>query len=288
MTSSVKELVRQVLPPFMIAGWRRLRTSDAKPVLEYAPGGWDTLVGGDHGWDRDTVVRAEAAKWADFRRNLEGTGPLGFSHEHIDLDVTRDVYFHNIHLTYAYVLSLAAQAQTELSVLDWGGGLGHYYLLGQAVLPNVRLQFNCRDVPLMCEAGERLCPDVKFYADDSCLDDRYDLVMINGSLGYFKDWKQLLARLCDSAGRFLFLTRVLTVRDSPTFVVLQRTDVYGYHSDMLTQVFNHDEVIDLVRGRGLTLVREFVVGEGPTVAGAPEQCRDCGWLFERRTQANGS
>jgi putative methyltransferase (TIGR04325 family) len=280
--SGVKNLVRQILPPFVLSVLRRLKRSEAQPVLQYAPEGWNTLPPDtENGWDREVVVRAEAAKWGEFRRNLAGAGPLGFSHEHTDLTATRNVYFHNVHLTFAYVLSLAAQQKKELSVLDWGGGLGHYYLLGRAVLPDVLLQFDCREVPLMCEQGKQLCPEVTFYSDDACLNKSYDLVMVNGSLGYFKDWKDVLASLCDAVGKYLFLTRVLTVRRSPSFVVLQRTDVYGYNSDMLTQVLNEDEVLNIVRDRGLRLMREFVVGEGPTIVGAPEQCRDCGWLFER-------
>lgn len=288
MNSRAKDLVRQILPPFVLAVLRQLKRSDAQPVLQYAPEGWNTVPpGSENGWDRDIVVQAEAAKWDQFRRNLEGTGPLGFSHEHTDLTVTRNVDFHNVHLTFAYVLTLAAQQKKELSVLDWGGGLGHYYLLGRAVLPNVQLQFDCREVPLMCEQGKELCPEVTFYSDDACLDKTYDLVMVNGSLGYFKDWKDVLARLCDSVGKYLFLTRVLTVQRSPSFVVLQRTEVYGYNSDMLTQVLNEDEILGIVRERGLRLVREFVVGEAPTIVGAPEQCRDCGWLFERAQAATG-
>jgi putative methyltransferase (TIGR04325 family) len=286
VNSRAKDFVRQILPPFALAVLRRLKPSDALPVLQYAPEGWNTLPPeSENGWDRDIVVQAEAEKWDQFRRNLESTGPLGFSHEHTDLTVTRNVAFHNIHLTFAYVLTLAAQQKKELSVLDWGGGLGHYYLLGRTVLPNVHLQFDCREVPLMCEQGKKLCPEVTFYSDDACLNKRYDLVMVNGSLGYFKEWKDVLAGLCDSVGKYLFLTRVLTVRRSPSFVVLQRTEVYGYNSDMLTQVLNEDEVMSVVRDRGLRLVREFVVGEGPTIVGAPEQCRDCGWLFERAQPA---
>lgn len=284
--TQIGKLARQVLPPFVLGGLRRLKRSTDQPVLRYAPKGWDTpLSGGENGWDNERVVKVEAAKWNEFRRNLEGTGPLGFSHEHTDLTETRNVYFHNIHLTFAYVLSLAAQHKAEVSVLDWGGGLGHYYLLGKSLLPDLNLKFDCRDVPLMCARGEKLCPEVTFCSDDKCLDNRYDLVMVNGSIGYFKEWKDVLARLCDAADRYLFLTRVLTVPHSPSFVVLQRTDVYGYNSDMLTQVLNEDEVLSVVRDRGLTLVREFVVGEGPTIVDAPEQCRDCGWLFERAQPA---
>ena len=152
-----------MLPPFVLAGFRRLKRADAKPTLQYAGDGWNTLSAeGETGWDRDNVVRAEAAKWDQFRKNLEGAGPLGFSHEHTDLTSVRNVYFHNIHLTFAYVLTLAAQQKKELSVLDWGGGLGHYYLLGRKVLPDIRLRFDCRDVQLMCEQGKQLCPEVRF------------------------------------------------------------------------------------------------------------------------------
>jgi len=286
MNTRIQELIRQVLPPFVLAGLRRVRKPVSPPVLEYAPRGWDTPIENDNcGWDNDSVVQAEAAKWDDFLRNVEGVGPLGFSHEHTDLTVTRNVSFHNIHLSYAYVLSLAAHCRNEISVLDWGGGLGHYYLVGRALLPEVHLSYHVCEVPRMCERGKLLCPDVIFHAGDDCLQRKYDLVMINGSLGYFKDWKDKLGRLCDSVAHYMFLTRVLVVRQVPTFVALQRTEVYEYNSDMLTQVFNEEEVLRVVKDHGLRLVREFVVGDGPTVAGAPEQCRDCGWLFTRSAPA---
>ena len=278
----MRELIRQVLPPFLLSGLRRIRKSRVLPVLEFAPKGWDTVIAnGNRGWDCDSVVKAEAAKWDQFQKNLSGAGPLGFSHEHTDLTVTRNVAFHNIHLSYAFVLSLAARGRDRISVLDWGGGLGHYYLLSKSLLPDLALDYHVREVPRMCEAGALLCPQAIFHADDDCLDRKYDLVMVNGSLGYFSDWKEVLARLCAGVGRYLFLTRVLTVRKAPSFVALQRTQVYDYNSDMLTQIFNEYEVLDVVHTQGLRLLREFVVGDGPTVAGAPEQCRDCGWLFQQ-------
>jgi putative methyltransferase (TIGR04325 family) len=286
MNPRIQELIRQVLPPFVLAGIRRVRRPAVAPVLEYAPCGWDTPIeNNNHGWDNEKVVQAEAAKWGDFRRNVEGQGPLGFSHEDTDLTITRNVSFHNIHLSYAYVLSLAAQGRNEISVLDWGGGLGHYYLLGKALLPDVRLNYHVREVPRMCEQGKALCPDVTFHPDDDCLNRKYDLVMINGSLGYFKDWKDVLGHLCGSVGKYMFLTRVLVVQRVPTFVALQRTQVYDYNSDMLTQVFSEAEVLNLIKDHGLQIVREFVVGDGPTIVGAPEQCRDCGWLLSRSAGA---
>jgi putative methyltransferase (TIGR04325 family) len=284
VSEPLKKAVRLLTPPILLAAVRRLRGRNEMALLEYAPQGWQTSLdrnSSNQGWNVETIVAVEKEKWNGFCHNLEGPKPLGFSHEDNDLSIVRSSYFHNIHITYAYVLALAARYKSRLSLLDWGGGLGHYYLLGRAVLPEVEIEFHCREVPLMCEQGNELCPEVNFHADDTCLERNYDVVMINGSLGYFPDWQNLLARLCGTAKDYLFLTRVLVVEQSPTFVARQHTDVYNYNSEMLTQVFNRNEVLQTVAATGFQLVREFVVGPGPTVAGAPEQCLDCGWLFKR-------
>jgi len=281
-SANVRTFVKTLVPPILARHLARLWPSSERPVLEFHPGGWQVSPQEGHdGWNTSSVVDAEAEKWEAFKNNLEGTGPLGFSHESTDLEVTRNLFFHNVHISFAYVLSLAARQVSAVSLLDWGGGLGHYYLLGKALLPDVPLDFNCRDVPLMCERGRELNPQVRFYDDDSCLDKTYDLVMINGSLGYFENWRELLISICKSVKHYLFLTRVLTISDCRSFVALQRTEVYNYNSLMLTQVFNETELLSIVSQSGLRLVREFVVGDGPTIVDAPEQCRDCGWLFIR-------
>ena len=284
MPSPLTKILKLLTPPILVDVARRLRRGNTRALLEYAPDGWEDATacdGGAQGWNVEKIVAVEKEKWSAFCQNLEGSKPLGFSHEDTDLSINRNPYFHNIHVSYAYVLALLARHKDKISVLDWGGSLGHYYLLGRAVLPEVEIDFHCREVPLMCAQGKELCPDIHFYEDDSCLERDYDLVMINGSLGYFPNWKELLARLCGAAKDYLFLTRVLVVEHSRSFVARQHTDVYDYDSELLTQVFNRREVLQTVAGTGLELVREFVVGPGPAVAGAPEPCSDCGWLFRR-------
>lgn len=278
----LRKLGRSLLPPLVARSLAPLWPSREQATLEYFPGGWDASNSVTvQGWDNEIIVEAERDKWKAFVDNLREPGPVGFSHEHADPTVVRSVSFHNIHLTYAYVLARTARQKEELSVLDWGGGLGHYYALGKAMLPDLKLRFDCRDVPLICKAGRELCPEVRFFDDDSCLSNRYDLVMVNGSLGYFPDWRELLVKLTKTVKQYFFLTRVLAVNEVPSFVVLQHTTAYNYNSDMLTQVFNEGELLDVLQMGGLKLVREFVVGDGPTISGAPEQCRDCGWLFEQ-------
>jgi putative methyltransferase (TIGR04325 family) len=162
-------------------------------------------------------------------------------------------------------------------VLDFGGALGHYYQLGKAVLPGVALDFHCREVPLMVEAGRKANPDVHWYADESYQNRTYDLVMINGSLQYIRDWAGVLRQLARLVAGYLLLTRIPIVESGPSFLAVQRI----YNTELLHQQFNQGAVLGVMESTGLERVREFVVGDRPYIKNAPEQCELRGWLFKK-------
>jgi putative methyltransferase (TIGR04325 family) len=230
------------------------------------------------------VIDTEKAKWDIFCQNLKGSGPLGFSHEHTDPFVIRNPNFHNVHISYAYVLALAAHKKDSISVLDWGGALGHYYLVGKAVLPDVDIDFHVKEVPLMAKAGEQLNPEVHWYDDETCLEREYDLVMMTGSIPYMEDWVDVLHRIARSIKKYLFVSRLPVIQNSPSFVAIQRL----YNSQMLHQLINQTEFLETVKETGLSLVREFVVGDRPYVKGAPEKCEVRGWLFKKEKESKFS
>ena len=87
-----------------------------------------------------------------FLRLLEGTGPLGVAHE-APVPSNEDYSAHNTLMAYAYVLALAARNTDALSMLDWGGGIGHYLAISRVLLPEVRLAYHCKEVPLLCQGG---------------------------------------------------------------------------------------------------------------------------------------
>lgn len=252
------------------------------PPLTYAPDGWNARLDGpgSQGWNFEGVVDAERKKWDAFRRNLSGTGPLGFSHEYEDPTVVRNVSFHNIHTTFAYVVALASRMKSSISVLDYGGGLGHYYLLARAVLPEVSFEFHCKEVPGIAEAGKSLLPEVRWHSDDACLERTYDLVMVNGSLQYMENWKEMIGRIARSAENYFLLTRVPVVDRAASFVTVQRE----YDTRMLHGIFNRRELLDAVAATGLREVRELVVGDRPYTKKAPEQPELRGWLFRRAAE----
>jgi len=258
--------------------WRAARVL-LLPPLTYAPDGWETRIEElpSKGWNFEGIVETEKMRYESFRRNLAGTGPLGFSHEHDDPSESRNVSFHNIHMTFAYVVALASRGKSAISILDYGGGLGHYCLLAKAVVPGLEFEFHCKEVPRFAEAGRNLLPEVAWHTEDTCLDRTYDLVMVNGSLQYLDDWKAALGRLARSTGDWFLLTRVPVVERAPTFATVQG----AYGTKMLHRVFNREELLGAVTETGLVLTREFVVGDRPYARSAPEQPELQGWLFRR-------
>lgn len=162
-------------------------------------------------------------------------------------------------LAFGYVLALAAQGKTRVSMLDWGGGPGHYAVLGRALLPGVELEYHSRDLGSPVALGRELLADDFFHDDDRCLDRMYDLVVASSSLQYWQDWQSTLVALAGATGGYLYVTRVPVALTAPSFVVLQRAQRYGYDTEFLGWVLNRDALLDAARAAGLALVREVIL-----------------------------
>jgi putative methyltransferase (TIGR04325 family) len=240
------------------------------PEWEYVAEGWARPV---PGWDVESILALYEAKWPPFLRALEGAGPLGVNHEAPVEQIERadDVAAHNLLVSFAYVLALAARGRDRVSLLDWGGGIGHYLAIARAVLPEVELDYTCRDLPLLAARGRELFPEARFADDDSVLEERYDLVVASSSLQYAEDWSGTLGRLAGATGEYLYVTRVPLALRARSFVVLQRAQRHGYGTEYLGWVLNRDELLGAARACGLRLVREFLLDARFDAEGAPER-----------------
>jgi putative methyltransferase (TIGR04325 family) len=189
-------------------------------------------------------------------------------------------------MTFAYCLALASRSTHRVTVLDWGGGLGFSYLLSRALLSDeVELEYHCKEIPSVCQAGRAAVPEVSFCDDDACFERTYDFVVASSSLQYCEDWTGLLQRLARSCSGYLLLTRVPVVQVEPSFVVLQRAP--AFRTECLSWVFNRHELLDTASRSGVTLVREFLLGYQPVVVGAPEQDETRAYLFRATTPDAG-
>jgi putative methyltransferase (TIGR04325 family) len=184
---------------------------------------------------------------------------------------------HTKYILFGYVLALAARHQTKVSVLDYGGNLGDYYWLGRALVPGVELDYHCKELPKVAEAGRRLTPEVIWHIDDSVLTGSYDLVMFSGCIQCLPNWQDILFRAGQSARAYLLLADVPTVRDVPAYIVTHRER----ERTNLQILMNRSEIVGTVERAGLRLVREFAMGPHPPIANAPEQPMCLGWLFQR-------
>jgi putative methyltransferase (TIGR04325 family) len=174
-------------------------------------------------------------------------------------------------LAFGYVLALAARGKTRLSMLDWGGGPGHYAVLARALIPDVELDYHSRDLPPLAALGRELLPEDSFHSDDSVLGRRYDLVVASSSLQYAEDWHSTLAALAAATQVYLYVTRLPVALTAASFVVLQRAQAYGYETEYLGWVVNRDELLEQAAAAGLTLVREVILPAWLSAAGAPEE-----------------
>jgi putative methyltransferase (TIGR04325 family) len=244
--------------------------------VEYVPHGWYALPG----WNDPSVVEAQEKHWPVIVRNLEGTGPLGVSH--LPWHSSRELRpAHNVMMSYGYVLARAAHHKDRIAILDWGGGLGHYHLYTQALLPEIAVDYHCYELPAFCQAGRKLQPQIRFYEDESELTgNQYDLVLSSSSLHYCEDWRAGLAKLAALTREFLYIARLLCVREAPTYVALDRAYRDGYR-EFLSWCINRTELITCAEASDLQLVREFVFDEPITVRGAPEHPETRGFLFRR-------
>ena len=134
-----------------------LATAAPPPEWEYVPEGFER---GAKGWDVQAISDAYREKWPSYLAAIEGPKPLGVYHEVVSGEAVtaEDHSAHNMLVSYGYVLALAARQREQISVLDWGGGIGHYLPLSRALLPGVEIDYHCKDVPVLASMGGSCSP----------------------------------------------------------------------------------------------------------------------------------
>lgn len=238
----------------------------APPEWEYVPEGWRREA---KGWEVDAVARAYREKWAAYLDAIESPKPLGVYHE--SPEVSHDDFSaQGMLLSFIYVLGLASRARPRISVLDWGGGLGHYYALSRMLVPGLELDYHVKETPAVVAQGREVLPDVTFHEDEACLGRTYDLVFASSSLQYEEDWQALFARLAGAADRYLYVARLPVAVKSDSFVVLQRAHAYGYETEYLGWVVSRPELFERAAAAGLGFLREFLLDARFSAPGAPE------------------
>jgi len=104
---------------------RRLLGYVYPPEWEFAPKGWRSVEPGMTGWNTSGIIEAESNRWDKVVAALADPSPLCVSHESPSVVESGNVAFHNIVMSFGYVLGRATWEKSSISVLDWGGGIGY-------------------------------------------------------------------------------------------------------------------------------------------------------------------
>jgi putative methyltransferase (TIGR04325 family) len=299
---TLKELAKRCLPPIIIEGARRslkgygrLQESEQGnvPEWEYVPDGWGRKDPRVKGWNVESILETQRANWPDLLHMVQGNGPLAAAHRlegayEASAPSDNDYAAHNTIMAYAYVIARASWKKDRISLLDWGGGIGQYYLISKALLPEIEIEYHCKDVPILCQGGREFLPEVRFYEkEEECFARTYDLVLASSSLHYSEDWKSIAEQLALATRSYLYITRFPIVHQLPSFAVLQRPYRYGYQTEYLCWFLNRQEFLTHMRSLEMDFIREFLIYERPHVHKAPEQGEYRGFLFRpRRGQIN--
>jgi len=281
MTISLRHTLRSLLPPVLFAMLTNIAHGRGlRPQWEVLPGGWPTPEQMPVAFAHPSVAARQKATWNRFLTLASGTGPLGIPHESRNM-VNDELYSHNTVMSFAYVLARLAHQKTQFSILDWGGGLGYYYVFARQLMPQLCLDYHCRDLDVLCQIGSTTLPDITFHSNDAtCLHRPYNLVLVSGVLQYIEDWKATITTLASGSSPYLFVTRVPIVATSRSFVVIQRPYQHGYKTDFVHWVWNRADFLAHLASLGVKPVREFFLHEMPPFHGAPEQCKYYGFLFQ--------
>ncbi len=273
-----RSAVSQWVPPALVTRARRalrgIRPESAS--WEYAVDGWDHRTG--WGSDREVaqVVARYRAKLPEFRAAIRRPQPIGVPTTPARGTVAT-VGDQNLILQFGYALALASRGRERVRVLDWGGGVGFLSLIAGELLPGVVLDFHVKELPAICAAGRELMPHVVFWADERCLDERFDLVIASSSFQYVEGWRALLSGFARSveSGGCLLLQQVPTALGVGSFIVRQ----YAYGGSFTSWVFGREELLDAARSARLALLREFLDESHGTIGGAPADWVSRGYLL---------
>lgn len=248
---------------------------------EYLNDCWPTTDDRDQGYDTQDRIDKLRKNWDSFLAKYKGTKPLGSLVGTFN-PATPNNLEQNIFMTYASILGLANRKKEKLSILDWGGGCGDYYLISKALFPEVQLDYHIKELPLVCQAGRELLPEVSWSEDEKkCFERSYDLVLVSGSLQYSQNWQSILKKLNDVCNSYLYFTRIYVVHQTNSYVVIQR--ISGINAECLCWVLNSRELLNYTQSLGMKLVREFLIDWMIFPHKAPEPFEVAGFLFRPET-----
>lgn len=153
---------------------------------------------------------------------------------------------------------LAAEADTNIRILDFGGGQGSSFLQLITSLPDPNIvEFHIIESVAVCQRARQVYHEfdnLYFHNEMPHGNDKFDIVHAGSSLHYVADWRTILKEFVSYKPRLLILSG-LTAGDIETFVTSQ--NYYG--SKIPVWFWNVNEVISAVESLSYSLIYKSVL-----------------------------
>lgn len=282
MRAKTAKRIKQFIPPILLNFCLKYSGYIGLASWEYVPEGF-SYKNKSKGWDVESIADLQLNKWAKYSERIKSVKALGINHESDDY-INNNPFFHNLSVSFAYVLTLAGLNKKNINFLDWGGGIGHYGLLAEELTRPAGLDINyyCYDFDVFGNKGRQANAEYIYFSNDTMYTTvKFDLIMASSSIWYEKDWRNGIDKILKYNTEYLYITRMIFITDKPSYVAIQRPKSMGYDTEYLFWVINKSELIKYVAESGFNLIREFEFGKTMPVFKAPEQGSMQGFLFKK-------
>lgn len=172
----------------------------------------------------------------------------------------------------ALVVATLFASQAQVSVLDFGGGMGYEYLniLAKVPLAEQGLLYSIVEgaqtiahLPAEIHTLDKL----SFFTNLDDVTSHFDMVHVGSTLQYVDDWQGLLHRLIDIADATFFVFSDLLAGDIPTFITRQ----YYYGSHIPMRFLNHQDIIHCMQKLGFEALYKAKYNPRPALGYYPNE-----------------
>ncbi len=240
--SNILTQVNQLFPRINLKkGTRSLESEEMNESLKT-----NNSSAGLLGWDDLSIVLSRVEQIKEIKGSLQSHLPLG-----------KTKADHHNFITFGYVLGLVA-TKDKISILDWGGAFGHYYLYAKRLFPKLEIEYTCKELPDTINYGKQYNKEINFINNDQeAVSKTYDLVFASSSLQYSDDWQKTLYQLGTAAKNYLFIARIHLIIEE----ISQRVAEEAYGKNINSWLINRTEFYQEFTKNGFIKSQEFYTFE---------------------------
>ena len=154
------------------------------------------------------------------------------------------------------IVAMMLNNQSQIDILDFGGGLGIGYMTLKESIVNARQKINYTilELPEICKQGKELHKDEINFLDNFPDTNEFQLIHSSSAIQYIEDWQNLIKKLCSYNAKYILMSDVFA-GDFETFVTLQ-----NYYSNKIPHwFFKFSDFIEIFNQNGYFLeMRTYV------------------------------